>query len=70
VQSDVATQTYSAPAWLWVLPAASIFWLCRVWLLTGRGQMPDDPVVHAVGDRMSLLMALAAALAYAGAVWL
>jgi 4-hydroxybenzoate polyprenyltransferase len=70
VQSYVATQTYSAPAWLWVLPAASIFWLCRVWLLTGRGQMPDDPVVHAVGDRMSLLMALAAALAYAGAVWL
>jgi 4-hydroxybenzoate polyprenyltransferase/phosphoserine phosphatase len=67
VQSDVATETYSAPAWLWVLPAASIFWLCRVWLLTGRGEMPDDPVVHAVGDRVSLLIALVAALAYAAA---
>lgn len=70
VQSDVATQTYGAPAWLWVLPAASIFWLCRVWLLTGRGEMPDDPVVHAVGDRVSLLIALAAALAYAAAALL
>lgn len=68
VQSDVATQTYSAPAWLWVLPGACIFWLCRVWLLTGRGEMPDDPVVHAVGDRMSLVVALIAALAYAAAV--
>lgn len=65
VQSDVATATYAAPAWLWVLPAAAIFWLCRVWLLTGRGEMPDDPVVHAVGDRMSLIVALTAALAYA-----
>jgi 4-hydroxybenzoate polyprenyltransferase len=69
VQSDVATRAYGAPGWLWVLPAASIFWLCRVWLLTGRGEMPDDPVVHAVGDKVSLLMALAAALAYAAAVW-
>ena len=68
VQSDVATRAYESPAWLWVLPAASIFWLCRVWLLTGRGLMPDDPVVHAVGDRVSLLIALVAALAYAAAV--
>jgi hypothetical protein len=29
--------------------------------------MPDDPVVHAVGDRVSLLIALVAALAYAAA---
>jgi 4-hydroxybenzoate polyprenyltransferase len=68
VQSDVATFTYNAPVWLWVLPGAAIFWLCRVWLLTGRGEMPDDPVVHAVGDRMSLIVALVAALAYAAAV--
>jgi 4-hydroxybenzoate polyprenyltransferase/phosphoserine phosphatase len=65
VQSDVATETYASPAWLWVLPAAAIFWLCRVWMLTGRGEMPDDPVVHAVGDRMSLIVALVAAIAYA-----
>jgi 4-hydroxybenzoate polyprenyltransferase len=68
VQSDVAARAYGAPAWLWVLPAASIFWLARVWLLTGRGEMPDDPVVHAVGDRFSLAIALVAALAYAAAV--
>ncbi|MGD9968401.1 MAG: UbiA family prenyltransferase [Hyphomonadaceae bacterium] len=70
VQSDVATYTYAAPGWLWLLPAASIFWLSRVWLLTGRGEMPDDPVVHAVSDRVSLLIALVAALAYAAAVLL
>jgi 4-hydroxybenzoate polyprenyltransferase len=68
VQSDVAMFTYNSPMWLWLLPGAVIFWLCRVWLLTGRGEMPDDPVVHAVSDRMSLVMALVAALAYAAAV--
>jgi 4-hydroxybenzoate polyprenyltransferase len=68
VQSDVATDAYKSPMWLWLLPGAVIFWLCRVWLLTGRGEMPDDPVVHAVSDRMSLIVALFAALAYAGAV--
>ena len=67
VQSDVATFTYNSPMWLWLLPGAVIFWLCRVWLLTGRGEMPDDPVVHAVSDRMSLVMALVAALAYVAA---
>lgn len=70
VQSDVATLAYDSPSWLWVMPAASIFWLCRVWLLTGRGEMPDDPVVHAVGDRMSLVVASVTALAYAAAVLL
>lgn len=68
VQSDVAKIAYGEATWLWVLPAAVIFWLCRVWLLTGRGEMPDDPVVHAVSDRMSLVVALVAALAYAAAV--
>lgn len=70
VQSDVATRAYHSPAWLWLLPGACIFWLCRVWLLTGRGEMPDDPVVHAVGDRMSLLTALLAAVAFGAAVFL
>jgi hypothetical protein len=70
VQSDVAMYTYKSPMWLWLLPGACIFWLCRVWLLTGRGEMPDDPVVHAVGDRMSLLVAAGAALAYAAAALL
>ncbi len=65
VQSDAATQTYMSPMWLWLLPAAVIFWLCRVWLLTGRGEMPDDPVVHAVSDRISLIVALVGAFAYA-----
>ncbi|MBL8547770.1 MAG: UbiA family prenyltransferase [Hyphomonadaceae bacterium] len=70
VQSDVAMFTYNSPMWLWLLPGAVIFWLCRVWLLTGRGEMPDDPVVHAVSDWMSLMMALVAAMAYAAAVLL
>jgi hypothetical protein len=40
-----------------------LYWISRVWLLTTRGQMHDDPVVFALRDRYSLvLFALVGAL--------
>jgi hypothetical protein len=31
-----------------------LFWISRVWMLAGRDQMPDDPVVFALKDHASL----------------
>lgn len=67
VQSDVALANYATPALLWTLPAAAIFWLCRVWLLTQRGEMHDDPVVFAFRDRASLAIGVLTAAAFAAA---
>jgi len=33
-----------------------LFWISRIWLLTTRGLMHDDPVVFALRDRMSLVV--------------
>jgi len=33
-----------------------LFWISRVWMLTTRGHMHDDPVVFALRDRVSLLV--------------
>lgn len=43
---------HSKPLWL-VCPLL-LYWISRIWLLTARGQMHDDPVVFALRDRISL----------------
>ena len=69
-QSETVTAHYKAPLALWGLPAAIIFWLCRVWLKTARGEMTDDPLVFAFTDRVSWAVAAFAALAFATAALL
>jgi 4-hydroxybenzoate polyprenyltransferase len=41
---------------LWLMCPLMLYWISRVWLLTVRGQMHDDPVVFALGDRISMLV--------------
>jgi 4-hydroxybenzoate polyprenyltransferase len=45
---------YRAPAFMWTFPVVLALWLGRIWLLCGRGQLDDDPVVFAVRDPISL----------------
>jgi 4-hydroxybenzoate polyprenyltransferase len=47
---------------LWLICPLLLFWVSRVWMLTARGDMNDDPVVFALQDRMSLLIAAALGL--------
>jgi 4-hydroxybenzoate polyprenyltransferase len=46
---------------LWLICPLMLFWISRIWLLTSRGQMHDDPIVFAIRDHMSLLILLAVA---------
>ncbi len=41
---------------MWLICPLMLFWISRVWMLTARGQMHDDPVVFAMRDRTSLLV--------------
>jgi hypothetical protein len=34
------------------------FWTMRMWLLTTRGEMDDDPILFAVRDRPSVLLGI------------
>ena len=43
---------------LWLIVPFMILWISRVWLLAGRGELNEDPVVFAVTDRISLLIGL------------
>ena len=50
---------YSRPEFLWVITLFLSVWVGRVWLLTHRGSMNDDPVSFALRDRPSRALALA-----------
>lgn len=59
---------YSRPAFLWATTLLLAVWVGRVWLLTHRGLMNDDPVAFALRDRPSRLLALLTGICFLIAV--
>ena len=53
VQSNEVAERYANPAVLWAIVPLILFWQCRLWLATLRGQMHDDPLVFAARDWVS-----------------
>ena len=52
--NDVATEKlYGSPEWMWLACPLLLFWLSRIWLLSHRGQVHEDPVVFALRDSVS-----------------
>jgi len=62
VSSADVRRLYASPAWIWALCPLVLFWVSRLWLLAGRGEMDDDPVVFALRDRSSWVAGGLAAL--------
>ncbi len=52
---------YAHPGWLWLLVPALLYWTSRVWVLVGRGEMDEDPIVFAARDRVTWALAIATA---------
>lgn len=53
---DPDTQNaFNEPLVLWMLAPVFLLWLSRVWILSHRGQMDDDPVRFALTDKVSYL---------------
>lgn len=57
INSAASAELYEHSMALWILPPVMLFWISRVWLLTTRGHMHDDPIVFALRDRISLVLA-------------
>ncbi len=61
IHSDVTKRLYAHPGWLWLLVPALLYWTSRVWVLVGRGEMDEDPIVFAARDRLTWALAVATA---------
>ncbi len=53
INSDKVRTLYRHPAFLWMVTPALLFWISRIWLITHRGQMHDDPVIFAAKDKVT-----------------
>jgi len=58
INTDTAQAFYSRYQLIWLQCPLLFYWISHVWLIAHRGQMPDDPVVFAVNDRTSRILAL------------
>lgn len=52
------TSLYSHPQVLWLACPLLFYWVSRIWMLAHRGELPDDPVLFALHDRQSWLVAV------------
>ena len=57
LQSPEVTVLYHRPEALWLICPVLLYWFGRIWIVAGRGMMHSDPIVFAVRDRTSLLVA-------------
>jgi hypothetical protein len=59
---------YANPSYLWAIPFFLFLFIGRIWLLSQRGQLGDDPVAFALKDRVSLLLGLLMGIVFAAAL--
>jgi len=64
IQDAFLRVPYADPEWLWAMPLLIAVWLGRIWLLSHRSEMLDDPVSFAIRDRTSCGLGVAVGIAY------
>ncbi|HEY4032016.1 MAG TPA: UbiA family prenyltransferase [Caulobacteraceae bacterium] len=70
IQDAFRAEFYRFPGALWAMPVVIALWTGRIWLLCGRQELNDDPVLFAVKDKVSLLLGAIGALGVVSAVFL
>jgi 4-hydroxybenzoate polyprenyltransferase len=68
INSNKVGKMYQYPEILWLICPLLLYWIVRVWIITARGEMHEDPVLFAIHDRVSLLTLLLAGLVVLSAV--
>jgi 4-hydroxybenzoate polyprenyltransferase/phosphoserine phosphatase len=58
VHSPQSQQLYADPWMLWLLCPLLLYWVARIWFVTYRGEMHDDPIIFALRDTASRVVAL------------
>lgn len=69
INSTASAELYHQPYFLWLLCPLLLYWISRMWIITHRGKMHDDPVVFAARDRVSTVLLVLAAIVVLLAIW-
>lgn len=57
IQDRHASELYHSPQFIWLACPLLLYWISRAWLIAHRGKMHEDPVVFALKDKMSWVIA-------------
>lgn len=53
ISSSTVQSIYKNPEFLWPICLALLYWTSRIWIITNRGKMHQDPIVFALKDKAS-----------------
>ena len=56
IQDSKTAMLYHEPKFIWLACPLLLYWVSRVWMITHRGHMHDDPIVFAIKDKTSWLI--------------
>lgn len=56
INSPESLELYRHPKVLWLLCPMLLYWISRMWIVSHRGDMHDDPIVFAATDRVSQMV--------------
>jgi 4-hydroxybenzoate polyprenyltransferase len=62
IDSPQGRAAYAHPQARWLLCPALLYWVSRLWIKTGRGEMHDDPLLYSMRDRTTWLVVSAMVL--------
>jgi 4-hydroxybenzoate polyprenyltransferase len=57
INSPEVTLLYPHPVWIWPICLLQSYFISRFWLLAHRGAVQDDPVVVALKDKVTYMIA-------------
>jgi 4-hydroxybenzoate polyprenyltransferase len=57
VSSNEIVKLYSNPRIIWLACPLLLYWVSRIWLLARRGVVHDDPLVFALRDKVTYIVA-------------
>lgn len=58
IDSQVGGEMYPHAEWLWLIVPVVLFWIMRLWLKISRMEIHDDPLLFAITDRTSWVVAV------------
>jgi len=67
LHSDEVVVLYKNAHILWLVAVCLLFWITRIWFITTRGKMHDDPIIFTGKDPVSYIIGIIVALLVIGA---
>lgn len=64
ISNEEVLGNYQSPTLLWAAAFGITYWMSRLWIITARGEMDEDPITFASKDKTSLITVITIAFVF------